>query len=39
MRAVVLIPWAIPTVVTSRMFGFLLDGQSGVVNYLLLQSA
>jgi multiple sugar transport system permease protein len=36
-RAVVLIPWAIPTVVTSRMFGFLLDGQSGVVNYLLLQ--
>jgi ABC-type sugar transport system permease subunit len=37
-RAVVLIPWAIPTVVTSRMFGYLLDGQSGVVNYLLVQT-
>lgn len=36
-RAVVLIPWAIPTVVTSRMFGYLLDGEDGVVNYLLLQ--
>lgn len=34
-RAVVLIPWAIPTVVTSRMFGWLFDGQNGVVNYLL----
>ncbi len=36
-RAVVLIPWAIPTVVTSRMFGYLLDGQHGIVNYLLLK--
>jgi multiple sugar transport system permease protein len=35
-RAAVLIPWAIPTVVTSRMFGWLFDGQNGVVNYLLV---
>ncbi|MFI0773848.1 carbohydrate ABC transporter permease [Streptomyces sp. NPDC021212] len=34
-RAAVLIPWAIPTVVTSRMFGWIFDGQSGVANYLL----
>jgi multiple sugar transport system permease protein len=36
-RAAVLVPWAIPTVVTSRMFGWLFDGQSGVVNYLLVR--
>ncbi|MBO0879317.1 MAG: sugar ABC transporter permease [Mycobacterium sp.] len=35
-RAVMLIPWAIPTVVSSRMFGWLFDGQNGVVNYLLV---
>jgi ABC-type sugar transport system permease subunit len=34
-RAAVLVPWAIPTVVTSRMFGWLFDGQDGVVNYVL----
>jgi len=34
-RAAVLVPWAIPTVVTSRMFGWLFD-QGGVVNYLLV---
>ncbi len=37
LRALVLIPWAIPTVVTSRMFGWIFDGQNGVVNYLLLK--
>jgi len=36
-RAAMLIPWAIPTVVTSKMFGWLFDGQNGVVNYLLLR--
>jgi ABC-type sugar transport system permease subunit len=36
-RAVVLIPWAIPTVVTSRMFGYLFDGDHGLINYLLLK--
>jgi multiple sugar transport system permease protein len=34
-RAAMLIPWAIPTVVTSKMFGWLFDGQNGIVNYLL----
>src|SRR5205814_25654 len=37
-RAAVLIPWAIPTVVTSRMFGWLFDGQNGVVNWILVQT-
>jgi ABC-type sugar transport system permease subunit len=36
-RAMVLIPWAIPTVVTSRMFGYLFDGQNGLINYLLMK--
>ena len=34
-RAAMLIPWAIPTVVTSKMFGWLFDGQNGVVNFIL----
>jgi multiple sugar transport system permease protein len=34
-RASMLVPWAIPTVVTSKMFGWLFDGQNGVVNWLL----
>jgi len=34
-RAAMLVPWAIPTVVTSKMFGWLFDGQHGIVNYLL----
>jgi ABC-type sugar transport system permease subunit len=34
-RAAMLIPWAIPTVVTSRMFGWMFDGQNGIVNYVL----
>jgi multiple sugar transport system permease protein len=34
-RAAMLVPWAIPTVVTSKMFGWLFDGQHGLVNYLL----
>ncbi|MBV9129376.1 MAG: sugar ABC transporter permease, partial [Verrucomicrobia bacterium] len=34
-RAAMLVPWAIPTVVTSKMFGWLFDGQNGVINYLL----
>lgn len=34
-RAAMLIPWAIPTVVTSKMFGWLFDGQNGIVNHLL----
>src|ERR1700736_4294236 len=34
-RAAMLEPWAIPTVVASKMFGWLFDGQNGIVNYLL----
>ena len=34
-RAAVLVPWAMPTVVTSKMFGWLFDGQHGVINWLL----
>ncbi len=34
-RATMLVPWAMPTVVTSKMFGWLFDGQNGVINWLL----
>ncbi len=34
-RAAMLVPWAMPTVVTSKMFGWLFDGQHGVVNWIL----
>jgi ABC-type sugar transport system permease subunit len=34
-RASMLVPWAIPTVVTSKMFAWMFDGQNGIVNYLL----
>lgn len=37
-RAAMLVPWAIPTVVTSKMFGWLFDGQHGIVNWLLMKS-
>jgi multiple sugar transport system permease protein len=37
-RAALLVPWAMPTVVTSRMFGWLFDGQNGLLNWLLRQS-
>ena len=35
MRAAVLVPWAMSTVVTPKMFGWLFDGQHGIVNWLL----
>jgi multiple sugar transport system permease protein len=34
-RASVLIPWAIPTVVGALMWKFLYDGQFGIISYLL----
>jgi ABC-type sugar transport system permease subunit len=34
-RAAMLVPWAMPTVVTSKMFGWLFDGQHGAVNWVL----
>ncbi len=37
-RAAVLIPWAIPTVVASQMWRFINNDQYGVLNYLLFGS-
>ncbi|PSJ56800.1 ABC transporter permease [Mesorhizobium ephedrae] len=37
-RAAMLVPWAMPTVVTSKMFGWLFDGQHGIINYILLHA-
>ncbi|NKC32869.1 carbohydrate ABC transporter permease [Falsiroseomonas selenitidurans] len=36
LRAAMLIPWAIPTVVSAQMWGWMLHDQYGVVNALLL---
>jgi ABC-type sugar transport system permease subunit len=36
-RAAILIPWAIPTVVSALLWRFLFEGQSGVVNAALVQ--
>ncbi|MDR6902394.1 sugar ABC transporter permease [Rhizobium miluonense] len=37
-RAAMLVPWATPTVVTSKMFGWLFDGQHGIINFILLHA-
>lgn len=37
-RASVLIPWAIPTVVGALMWKFLYDGQFGIISYLLAKA-
>ncbi|HET7095581.1 MAG TPA: sugar ABC transporter permease, partial [Thermomicrobiales bacterium] len=34
-RAAVLVPWAIPTVVSSRLWGLIFDTNVGIANYLL----
>lgn len=36
-RAAVLIPWAVPTIVSARMWGWMLNDQFGVINHTLLQ--
>jgi trehalose/maltose transport system permease protein len=36
-RAIVLVPWAIPTVVSARMWNWMLHDQFGVVNDMLLR--
>ena len=36
MRAAVLIPWAIPTIVSAKMWGWMLHDQFGVINHMLL---
>jgi trehalose/maltose transport system permease protein len=35
-RAAILIPWAIPTIVSARMWGWMLNDQFGVINHMLL---
>jgi len=35
-RAAILIPWAIPTVVSARMWGWMLNDQFGIINEILL---
>lgn len=37
-RAGVLVPWAIPTVVTSWMWLYIFDGDRGILNYLIFGS-
>ena len=35
-RAAVLVPWAIPTIVSAKMWAWMLNDQFGVINHLLL---
>ncbi len=35
-RAAVLVPWAIPTIVSAKMWGWMLNDQFGIVNHTLL---
>ncbi|WP_298235155.1 carbohydrate ABC transporter permease [uncultured Azohydromonas sp.] len=35
-RAAVLVPWAIPTIVSAKMWGWMLHDQFGAINHLLL---
>jgi trehalose/maltose transport system permease protein len=37
-RTAVLVPWAIPTIVSAKMWGWMLNDQFGVVNQLLLNA-
>ncbi len=37
LQAIVLVPWAVPTVVSARMWGWMLNDQFGVVNDLLMK--
>ncbi|MDX1607134.1 MAG: sugar ABC transporter permease [Candidatus Competibacterales bacterium] len=35
-RAAVLIPWAIPTIVTAKIWGWMLNDQYGIINHMLM---
>ena len=37
-RAVILIPWAVPTIVSGLMWQFMFSESSGIINYLLMKS-
>ena len=36
-RAAILVPWAIPTIVSARMWGWMLNDQFGIINDMLLR--
>jgi trehalose/maltose transport system permease protein len=38
MRAIILIPWAIPTIVSAKMWNWMLHDQFGVINDMLLRT-
>ncbi|RVD30975.1 sugar ABC transporter permease [Mesorhizobium sp. M4B.F.Ca.ET.017.02.2.1] len=38
LRAAILIPWAIPTIVAAKLWGWMLNDQYGIVNHVLLMS-
>jgi len=38
MQAIVLVPWAIPTVVSARMWDWIYQPEQGVLNYLLVRA-
>ncbi|RKF17456.1 sugar ABC transporter permease [Alginatibacterium sediminis] len=35
-RAAILIPWAIPTIVSAKMWGWMLNDQFGIINHMLM---
>ncbi|MHB8061655.1 MAG: carbohydrate ABC transporter permease [Ruminiclostridium sp.] len=37
-RAIILIPWAVPTIVSGLMWQFMFAESSGIINYLLMKS-
>jgi trehalose/maltose transport system permease protein len=37
-RAIVLVPWAVPTIVSARIWGWMLNDQFGLVNHWLMQA-
>jgi trehalose/maltose transport system permease protein len=37
-RAAVLIPWAIPTIVSAKMWGWMMNDQYGILNHMLLSA-
>ncbi|GHU16919.1 sugar ABC transporter permease [Alphaproteobacteria bacterium] len=39
MRAVVLVPWTIPTIVSARIWGWMLNDSYGIINELLMKAS
>lgn len=36
MRAAILVPWAIPTIVSAKMWGWMLHDQFGIINHMMM---